>query len=161
MLKEFFYIPKSVLRYHFTASGGGREGSALMISEVRKGSAAHRTGTLEAGDRILSIDGVRLDECSVDDARALLASAEDVVRLKIQKDEENSGENQKYFVICSVLDFHSRRIDFLKKMIKSSSCSPYYADTCNKWRSLFPGLDSYADQIEHSYPVHMSNLCGL
>ena len=72
-----------------------------MISEVKKGSAAHRTGTLEAGDRILSIDGVRLDDCSVDDARALLASAEDVVRLKIQKDEENSG----------MLKFKSRRMN--------------------------------------------------
>ena len=62
-----------------------------MISEVKKGSAAHRTGTFEAGDRILAIDGVRMDDCSVDDARALLASAEDMVKLKIQKDEENSG----------------------------------------------------------------------
>ena len=62
-----------------------------MISEVRKGSAAYRTGTLEAGDRLLAIDGVRLDECTLEDACALLASAEDVVRLKIQKDEENSG----------------------------------------------------------------------
>jgi len=62
-----------------------------MISEVKRGSVAHRTGTLEAGDRLLSIDGVRLEGCSPDDAHALLASAEDVIRLKIQKDEENSG----------------------------------------------------------------------
>nr|CAB3250893.1 glutamate receptor-interacting protein 2 [Phallusia mammillata] len=65
---------------------------ALMISEVKRGSVAHRTGTLEAGDRLLSIDGVRLDDCSAEDAHALLASAEDVVRLKIQKDEENSED---------------------------------------------------------------------
>ena len=81
----------------FIVSGGQHPGSALMISEVKKGSAAYRTGTLEAGDRILAIDGVRLDECTLEDATALLASAEDVVRLKIQKDEENSG-NLCFFV---------------------------------------------------------------
>ena len=75
----------------FAAPGGPSFGDALMISEIRRGSVAHRSGTLEVGDKLLAIDGVRLAGHLPEDAMALLASAEDVVRLKIQKDDENSG----------------------------------------------------------------------
>jgi len=87
------YISSALTFFDFASDAGGRfnNDDGLMISEVKRGSVAHRTGTLEAGDRLLSIDGVRLEGCSPDDAHALLASAEDVIRLKIQKDEENSG----------------------------------------------------------------------
>nr|XP_039249981.1 glutamate receptor-interacting protein 1-like [Styela clava] len=65
----------------------------LVITDIKRGSTAHRTGTIQAGDKLLAIDGVRLDKNStVEDALALLLSAEDVVRLKIRKDEENSDD---------------------------------------------------------------------
>lgn len=74
----------------------GRTASAtepLIITDIKRGSVAHRTGTIQAGDKLLSIDGVRLDgNSSVEHAIALLRSAEDVVRLKIRKDEENSDD---------------------------------------------------------------------
>lgn len=50
-----------------------------------------RTGTLEPGDRLLGIDNVKLENCGIDEAMAVLQQAEDMVRLRIQKDEDNLG----------------------------------------------------------------------
>ena len=53
-----------------------------------------RTGTLEPGDRLLAIDSYRLDNCTMEDAMHILQEAEDMVKLRIQKDEDNSGMHQ-------------------------------------------------------------------
>lgn len=50
-----------------------------------------RTGTLEPGDKLLAIDNIRLESCSMDDAMQILQQSEDLVKLKIRKDEDNSG----------------------------------------------------------------------
>lgn len=50
-----------------------------------------RTGTLELGDKLLAIDNIRLDNCSMEDAVQILQHCEDLVKLKIRKDEDNSG----------------------------------------------------------------------
>lgn len=50
-----------------------------------------RTGTLEPGDRLLAIDSVRLENCTMEDAMHILQQAEDMVKLRIQKDEDNIG----------------------------------------------------------------------
>lgn len=50
-----------------------------------------RTGTLEPGDRLLAIDSVRLENCTMEDAMHILLQAEDMVKLRIQKDEDNIG----------------------------------------------------------------------
>ncbi|KAJ8264809.1 hypothetical protein COCON_G00139080 [Conger conger] len=73
-------------------SASKRKGEALIISDIRKGSIAHRTGTLEPGDRLLAIDSVRLDSCSMEDAAHILQQSEDLVKLKIRKDEDNSDD---------------------------------------------------------------------
>lgn len=51
----------------------------------------NRTGTLEPGDRLLGIDNVKLESCGIDEAMAVLQQAEDMVRLRVQKDEDNFG----------------------------------------------------------------------
>uniref|UniRef100_A0A671YA55 Glutamate receptor interacting protein 2a n=1 Tax=Sparus aurata TaxID=8175 RepID=A0A671YA55_SPAAU len=51
-----------------------------------------RTGTLEPGDRLLAIDSVRLENCTMEDAMHVLQQAEDMVKLRIQKDEDNIDE---------------------------------------------------------------------
>lgn len=51
-----------------------------------------RTGTLEPGDKLLAIDNIRLDNCPMEDAVQILRQCEDLVKLKIRKDEDNSGE---------------------------------------------------------------------
>lgn len=58
-----------------------------------------RIGTLEPGDRLLAIDNVRLDNCGMDEAMMILQQAEGMVKLRIQKDEDNLGE-------CTVMLHH-------------------------------------------------------
>ncbi|XP_067855584.1 glutamate receptor-interacting protein 1 isoform X2 [Heptranchias perlo] len=71
-----------------------RPGDPLIISDIKKGSVAHRTGTLELGDKLLAIDSIRLDNCSMEDAVQILHQCEDLVKLKIRKDEDNSDEQE-------------------------------------------------------------------
>ncbi|XP_053536415.1 glutamate receptor-interacting protein 2a isoform X4 [Ictalurus punctatus] len=75
-----------------TISASKKPGRPLIISEIKRGSIAHRTGTLEPGDRLLGIDNVKLEHCGIDEAMAVLQQAEDMVRLRIQKDEDNLDE---------------------------------------------------------------------
>nr|KAF6452467.1 glutamate receptor interacting protein 1 [Molossus molossus] len=62
-----------------------KPGDPLVISDIKKGSVAHRTGTLELGDKLLAIDNIRLDNCSMEDAVQILQQCEDLVKLKIRK----------------------------------------------------------------------------
>ncbi|KAL4640671.1 glutamate receptor-interacting protein 1-like [Arapaima gigas] len=71
-----------------------KPGDALIISDIKKGSMAHRTGTLEMGDKLLAIDNIRLDNCSMEDAVQILQRCEELVKLKIRKDEDNSDEQE-------------------------------------------------------------------
>ncbi|XP_072305830.1 glutamate receptor-interacting protein 2a isoform X1 [Eucyclogobius newberryi] len=75
-----------------TISASKKPGKPLIISEIKRGSIAHRTGTLEPGDRLLAIDSVRLEHCTMEDAMHVLNQAEDMVKLRIQKDEDNIDE---------------------------------------------------------------------
>uniref|UniRef100_A0A3B5KV45 PDZ domain-containing protein n=1 Tax=Xiphophorus couchianus TaxID=32473 RepID=A0A3B5KV45_9TELE len=75
-----------------TISASKKPGKPLIISDIRKGSIAHRTGTLEPGDRLLAIDTVRLENYTMEDAMHVLQQAEDMVKLRIQKDEDNIDE---------------------------------------------------------------------
>uniref|UniRef100_A0AAZ3R6C1 PDZ domain-containing protein n=1 Tax=Oncorhynchus tshawytscha TaxID=74940 RepID=A0AAZ3R6C1_ONCTS len=77
-----------------TISASKKSGEPLIISDIKKGSMAHRTGTLEPGDKLLAIDNVRLESCSMEDACQILEQAEDLVKLKIRKDEDNSDEQE-------------------------------------------------------------------
>ncbi|XP_062854846.1 glutamate receptor-interacting protein 2a isoform X5 [Trichomycterus rosablanca] len=75
-----------------TISSSKRPGRPLIISEIKRGSIAHRTGTLEPGDRLLAIDNVKLEHCGIEEAMAVLQQAEEMVRLRVQKDEDNLDE---------------------------------------------------------------------
>ncbi|XP_044307489.1 glutamate receptor-interacting protein 2 isoform X3 [Varanus komodoensis] len=77
-----------------TISSSRKSGEALIISDIKKGSVAHRTGTLEPGDKLLAIDNIRLDNCSMEDAVQILKQCEELVKLKIRKDEDNSDEQE-------------------------------------------------------------------
>uniref|UniRef100_A0A8C2MT69 Glutamate receptor interacting protein 2 n=1 Tax=Cricetulus griseus TaxID=10029 RepID=A0A8C2MT69_CRIGR len=76
------------------SSASRKRGEPLIISDIKKGSVAHRTGTLEPGDKLLAIDNIRLDHCPMEDAVQILRQCEDVVKLKIRKDEDNSDEQE-------------------------------------------------------------------
>ncbi len=75
----------------YLASPYRRSGEGLIILEVICGSVAHRTGTINAGDRILSINGVSLSDRSVEEAYAMMRSTDDnIVKLILEKDDEFS-----------------------------------------------------------------------
>jgi hypothetical protein len=54
---------------------------------------AHRTGTLQPGDKLLAIDSLRLDQCSLEDTQQILQGSSDIVTLRIQKDDTFPGKS--------------------------------------------------------------------
>ncbi|GLV38509.1 Glutamate receptor interacting protein [Carabus blaptoides fortunei] len=58
----------------------------FLISDIRRGSAAHRTGALHIGDHVLAIDNHQLDHVGLDAAFEMVHNAQsDIVTLRIQK----------------------------------------------------------------------------
>ncbi|TRY93792.1 hypothetical protein DNTS_012171 [Danionella cerebrum] len=52
------------------------------------------SGTLEPGDKLLAIDNLRLENCSMEDAMQILEQSQELVKLKIRKDDDNSDEQE-------------------------------------------------------------------
>ncbi|XP_055881782.1 glutamate receptor-interacting protein 2-like [Biomphalaria glabrata] len=73
---------------------------ALYISDVRRGSVAHRTGSIQSGDTLLAINDVRLDTCTPEDAMHLLELPDDIVKLKLRRDDPDEGNEG--FIIYTV-----------------------------------------------------------
>lgn len=63
----------------------------LIIAEVRRGSLAHRTGSLAPGDQLLAIDSQKLDPGDLRQAAQLLhRPGSSVVSLTVRKPDLNS-----------------------------------------------------------------------
>lgn len=62
----------------------------MLISQVKRGSVAHRTGTIQSGDKLLAVGSLKLANCTVEEAMDALQHAGDIVRLRIQR-EDKSG----------------------------------------------------------------------
>uniref|UniRef100_A0A8C5W666 Protein scribble homolog n=1 Tax=Microcebus murinus TaxID=30608 RepID=A0A8C5W666_MICMU len=79
----------------FSIAGGKgstpyRAGDAgIFISRIAEGGAAHRAGTLQVGDRVLSINGVDVTEARHDHAVSLLTAASPTIALLLER--ENGG----------------------------------------------------------------------
>ncbi|GFN84600.1 hypothetical protein PoB_001110600 [Plakobranchus ocellatus] len=73
---------------------------SLFISDVRKGSVAHRTGSVQPGDKLLAINDVRLDTCTSEDAMHLLELPDDIVKLKLRREDPDEGNEG--FIIYTV-----------------------------------------------------------
>jgi hypothetical protein len=58
----------------------------LAVSAVLPGSVAHRTGSVQAGDRLLAINNSRVEVLTIDEALSVLQS-EQVIRLKLHKSQ--------------------------------------------------------------------------
>ncbi|GIX94169.1 glutamate receptor-interacting protein 1 [Caerostris extrusa] len=56
------------------------------------GSIAHRTGTIQPGDKLLAINSIRTENCTIEDATAILHTCTDIVKLRIRKDETFSED---------------------------------------------------------------------
>ncbi|XP_023221786.1 glutamate receptor-interacting protein 1-like isoform X2 [Centruroides sculpturatus] len=80
-----------------------QSGNLPVISDIKKGSSAHRIGTLQPGDKLLAIDSVSMDNCSFEDAAQILQNCDNIVKLRVQKDDSfsedpNSSGNIVYTV---------------------------------------------------------------
>ncbi|KAK3104164.1 hypothetical protein FSP39_024955 [Pinctada imbricata] len=64
----------------------------LTITNVKKGSIAYRCGSLQRGDKILAIGDHDTEGLSLDEAMLLLQSAEDIIKLKLRREEKESDE---------------------------------------------------------------------
>lgn len=73
-------------------------GEPLLISEVVRGSPAHRSGTMQPGDRLLAINDTRLENLTLEDAKTILQCCDEIVTLRVQKDELYSGKIMWYFL---------------------------------------------------------------
>ena len=78
---------------NFLDSRSSRTDEIPIISHVKRGSIAHRCGMIQAGDHLLSIDHHSLRGKSLNEISALLKSTEDIVRLRIKKDDQFSEDN--------------------------------------------------------------------
>ena len=67
----------------------------VLVHEVYPGSAAHSDGRLQAGDRILAVNGVDISAFSHNQASDVLRKAGGVVKLRIIRDETNAAETIK------------------------------------------------------------------
>ena len=61
------------------------------IYEVKKGSVAYRSGMLQPGDRLMFIDQYSLKGKSIADINQLIRNSDEVVKLKIKKDDNCTG----------------------------------------------------------------------
>ncbi|XP_036685872.1 protein scribble homolog isoform X13 [Balaenoptera musculus] len=72
------------------AQAGVRVGDKLLegifISRIAEGGAAHRAGTLQVGDRVLSINGVDMTEARHDHAVSLLTAASPTIALLLERE---------------------------------------------------------------------------
>lgn len=65
----------------------------LVISEVHRGSLAHRTGSLSPGDKLLAIDGQKLDPGDLRQAAHLLhRPGNSVVALTVRKPDFSTSK---------------------------------------------------------------------
>ncbi|XP_023579699.1 protein scribble homolog isoform X6 [Octodon degus] len=69
----------------YRAGNGG-----IFISRIAEGGAAHRAGTLQVGDRVLSINGVDMTEARHDHAVSLLTSASPTIALLLERETGGS-----------------------------------------------------------------------
>lgn len=64
-----------------------------LISDVKKGGVAYRSGMLQPGDRLMFIDHISLRGKSINEINQLLKNTDEVVKLKIKKDEIYTEDN--------------------------------------------------------------------
>lgn len=74
---------------------------SLAVSAVLPGSVAHRTGSVQAGDRLLAINNSRVEILTIDEALSVLQS-EQIIRLKLHKSQSADELPQQAPVVYTV-----------------------------------------------------------
>ncbi|KPJ15876.1 Glutamate receptor-interacting protein 2 [Papilio machaon] len=103
----------------------------MMISDIKAGSVAHRSGALAAGDQLLAINGQPLHNLSLDTAFNILQnSPDDIITLKIRKRDltEDWANVHKHNPKLSLQSFSNIET---KAMIHSGEDSGHHTDSPN------------------------------
>nr|XP_034306740.1 glutamate receptor-interacting protein 1 isoform X4 [Crassostrea gigas] len=79
----------------------------LIITSVKKGSVSYRCGSVQTGDRILAINDIRTEGLTVEDAMHLLHSPEDIIKIKLRREEHPNDESCDESVVYTV-ELHRR-----------------------------------------------------
>ncbi|XP_052679023.1 glutamate receptor-interacting protein 1-like isoform X2 [Crassostrea angulata] len=79
----------------------------LIITSVKKGSISYRCGSVQTGDRILAINDIRTEGLTVEDAMHLLHSPEDIIKIKLRREEHPNDESCDESVVYTV-ELHRR-----------------------------------------------------
>lgn len=79
----------------------------LIITSVKKGSVSYRCGSVQTGDRILAINDIRTEGLTIEDAMHLLHSPEDIIKIKLRREEHPNDESCDESVVYTV-ELHRR-----------------------------------------------------
>ncbi|CAI9715928.1 receptor-interacting 1 isoform X9 [Octopus vulgaris] len=74
----------------------------LIITDVRRGSVANRCGSIQPSDKLLAINDIRMEPCCADEAANLLETADDIIVLKIRRDDPYGDEDSEDCVTYTV-----------------------------------------------------------
>lgn len=77
-----------------------------IISDVKRGSVAYRCGMIQAGDQLLSIDTYSLRGKSLNEVASLLKNSDEIVRLRIKKDDAYTQDNLCENVVVYKVQLH-------------------------------------------------------
>ncbi|CAG2239395.1 GRIP [Mytilus edulis] len=91
------------LEVEFDVTGaGGKANDHLIITDVKKGSVAHRCGSIQPGDKLLAINDVKTENMLVEDALHLLQSTDDIIKLRLKRDDPYSDDSGEECVMYTV-----------------------------------------------------------
>ncbi|XP_067683698.1 glutamate receptor-interacting protein 1-like isoform X1 [Haliotis asinina] len=85
-----------------TAPSQRKPGDQLIITGVRKGSVAYRCGSVQPGDKLLAVNDIRMENCTVEDAITLLESSDDIIKLKLKREDPYAEDNTEGCVTYTV-----------------------------------------------------------
>ncbi|WAR26106.1 GRIP1-like protein [Mya arenaria] len=95
-------LPRKPGGIGITLSAKSKLGNPILITEVKKGSTAYRCGSVQSGDKLVSINDIRTDNLSIEEAAALLKGDEEIIKLKLKRDDPCFGDHGEDLISYTV-----------------------------------------------------------
>ncbi|XP_045164532.2 glutamate receptor-interacting protein 1-like isoform X2 [Mercenaria mercenaria] len=95
-------LPRKPGGIGITLSAKSKLGNPLLITEVKKGSVAYRCGSVQPGDKLLSINDIRTNNLSMDEAVSLLKAEEEIIKLKLKREDHCIDVNGEELISYTV-----------------------------------------------------------
>jgi len=76
---------------------------SITVSAISPGSVAHRSGSIQSGDRLMAINNARIDSMTTDEVLLALNGMDvQVIRLKLHKGEQKGEPEEQPPVVYTV-----------------------------------------------------------